>query len=553
MVLTVITSIMEAISIGAVMPFLSALTSPDILLKNEYTLMFSDWLSLDSEQLLPLFTITFAVLVLISGGMRIMLLWIQTRLGFAIGVDMDMDIYSKTLYKPYSEHLICNSSEIIAGLTTKTSQVVTQFIISVLIIFSSILILIAIMVLLISINPIVAILSIAGFGSIYGVVFIIVRKHLRFASKEASVHQNKVIKILQESLGGVRDIIINNSQKVYYESYFHTDLSLRRAQGNNQIIANTPRFGIESIAMVLIVLMAYVLFDDDVGIMESIPLLGVIALGAQRLLPVLQQIFSSFSLIRGVGHTTEDVIMLLDQAVHNYSYKQKLQNIHFEDSIELRNVSFRYSTSEPLVFQNINLRVSKGERIGIIGTTGSGKSTLLDLLMGLLSPTKGEFIVDGETLKLEQYQSWQEHIAHVPQTIYLSDSTVSENIAFGVSSNNIDHSLVRQVAKDAQISKSIESWEDQYKTIVGENGIRLSGGQRQRIGIARALYKKSDVIIFDEATSALDTKTEASIMKVIDNIDSNITIFIIAHRLTTLKGCDRVIDLDKEMHPTSES
>ena len=135
----------------------------------------------------------------------------------------------------------------------------------------------------------------------------------------------------------------------------------------------------------------------------------------------------------------------------------------------------------------------------------------------------------------------------------MSDSTVSENIAFGVSSNNIDHSLVRQVAKDAQISKSIESWEDQYKTIVGENGIRLSGGQRQRIGIARALYKKSDVIIFDEATSALDTKTEASIMKVIDNIDSNITIFIIAHRLTTLKGCDRVIDLDKEMHPTSES
>ena len=200
----------------------------------------------------------------------------------------------------------------------------------------------------------------------------------------------------------------------------------------------------------------------------------------------------------------------------------------------------------PLILENINLNFPKGSRIGFMGATGSGKSTLLDIIMGLLQPTEGQLIIDGQPITEENLRSWQAHIAHVPQNIYLSDSTVEENIAFGIPQTQIDHKLVKKAAKQAQFAELIEEWPKQYKTFVGERGVRLSGGQRQRIGIARALYKHANVIIFDEATSALDNETEQSVMEAIDGLGDDLTILIIAHRLTTLKDCGQIVKLDKD-------
>lgn len=206
-------------------------------------------------------------------------------------------------------------------------------------------------------------------------------------------------------------------------------------------------------------------------------------------------------------------------------------------------MNFRYENQLPIVLKDINLNIKKGSRIGFIGSTGGGKSTLIDIIMGLLSPSGGTLEIDGQVITSSNNRAWQDHIAHVPQTIFLADSTIEENIAFGIPREMIDSSRVRAAAQQAQIAETIEAWPSQYQTIVGERGVRLSGGQRQRIGIARALYKQADVIVFDEATSALDYETEEAVIQSIKGLSENLTLIIVAHRLTTLKYCSQIVEL----------
>jgi ATP-binding cassette subfamily B protein len=197
------------------------------------------------------------------------------------------------------------------------------------------------------------------------------------------------------------------------------------------------------------------------------------------------------------------------------------------------------------VLRGVNLRIPRGSRVGFIGATGSGKSTLIDILMGLLPPREGQLLIDGTPVFPDQIRGWQAHLAHVPQAIFLADISIAENIAFGVPPEQIDRERVRAAARQAQIAEAIEGWSEGYDTLVGERGVRLSGGQRQRIGIARALYKRADVIVFDEATSALDNQTEAAVMQAIEGLHPDLTILIVAHRLTTLRSCDRIVELER--------
>ena len=274
-------------------------------------------------------------------------------------------------------------------------------------------------------------------------------------------------------------------------------------------------------------------------------MLGALALGAQRLLPVLQQAYSAYSVIKGAKSSFDDVMGLLDQPLPAYIDNGQIDVLPFKKYIMIKGVSFRYADDSPWVLENINLKFFKGERVGFIGATGSGKSTLLDVVMGLLDPSEGGLKVDGQIITSENKRSWQAHIAHVPQSIYLSDGSIEENIAFGVPADEINQERVEEAAKQAQIAELIKDWKGGYRTFIGEHGVRLSGGQRQRIGIARALYRQADVLIFDEATSALDKETEEAVMKSIECLGKDLTILIIAHRLSTLKGCDRIVRVCK--------
>lgn len=544
LMLMIFASLAEIVSIGVVLPFLSVLTAPEIVFNHPLAqpLVKALGLAKAGDLLAPL-TIVFASAALFAGGMRLTLLWAQTRLSHAIGADLSFSIYRRTLYQPYTVHAARNSSEIIAGISRKTNEVVGNTLMPIFTLLSSALVLSAIILALTAIEPVVAFVAFVGFGAIYALVIFVTRKRLMQYSQRISREEGQVIKALQEGLGGIRDVLIDGTQATYCDIYRSADLPLRRAVANIQIIGGSPRYAIEALGMVLIAALAFSMTEWSSGLASAIPVLGAMALGAQRLLPVLQQAYSGWTCMCGSRASLSDALDLLDQKLPEFADAPLPEPMPFQRSITLNRISFRYDFEAPWVLRGVDLTIPKGSRIGFIGSTGSGKSTLLDIVMGLLQPTDGSLAIDDEIITSRNHRAWQAHIAHVPQAIFLADSTIAQNIAFGVLPAQIDYNRVRQAAQKAQVSHAIEAWKDQYETLVGERGVRLSGGQRQRIGIARALYKQANVIVFDEATSALDNDTERAVMGAIENLDDELTIFIVAHRLTTLKNCTQVIEL----------
>jgi ABC-type multidrug transport system fused ATPase/permease subunit len=543
LVLMLLASFAEIISIGAVLPFLGVLTAPERIFEHSSAQPIIQALGLtEPKQILFPLTIAFGAAALIAGAMRLMLLWASTRLSFAAGADLSISIYRRTLYQPYAVHCARNSSEVIDSISSKSGNAIFIILSSLNLISSSVM-LTVILIALLFVDPLIALAAFGGFGLIYAVVIRLTNNKLLINSQIMARESTQVIKSLQEGLGGIRDVLIDGSQPTYCQIYRNADLPLRHAQGNNSFIGASPRYAMEALAMVLIATLAYLLAQQSSGIVKAIPVLGALALGAQRLLPVLQQAFAAWSGIQGGQASLQDSLELLDQPLPDYAALPAAEPLPFERDIRLKRVEFRYSTQTPYVLKHFNLTITKGSRVGIIGTTGSGKSTLLDIIMGLLEPIEGTLEIDGHIVNPNNQRAWQAHIAHVPQSIFLADSSIEENIAFGLPKDKIDTQRVRQAAHQAQIADSIESWPKKYQTFVGERGIRLSGGQRQRIGIARALYKQADVIIFDEATSALDNETEQAVMQAIEGLSKHLTLLIIAHRLTTLVNCTQIVEL----------
>lgn len=544
LLLMLLASLAEILSIGAVLPFLGVLTTPERIFSHVAAQpMIRLFGVTEPAQLMIPLTITFCAAALVAGAMRLLLLWASTRISFAIGADLSINIYQRTLYQPYAVHCARNSSEVISGITNKTNNVIGYAIVPALTLISSCVMLATILIALLAVEPGVALTAMGGFSLIYILIIRLTRKRLLIDSHRISRELTHVIKSLQEGLGGIRDVLIDGSQKMYCQIYRNADLPLRRAQGNHLFITQSPRYAMEALGMIFIAVLAYSLAHQGDGVANAIPRLGALALGAQRLLPVLQQAYAAWTSIRGGQVSLQDALELLDQPLPDHVDQPPALPLPFKKHIELQEISFRYDKQTPYVLKDINLTITKGSRVGFIGTTGSGKSTLLDIVMGLQPPTSGLMQIDGHPVSAGNNRSWQAHIAHVPQNIFLADSSIEENIAFGVPKDQINHDKVRQAAQQAQIADSIETWPKKYETFVGERGIRLSGGQRQRIGIARALYRQADVIIFDEATSALDSETEEAVMQAIKRLSSDLTLLIIAHRLSTLKNCTQIVEL----------
>jgi len=542
--LMVFVSFAEIISIGSVIPFLGILTTPDQIFTNPRFQFAIEFFHIEtSAELVLFFTLLFALTAIIAAAARIFMLWHSSRLSFLAGADISNEIYRRTLYQPYKVHCSRNSSEIIDGISGKSNIVIYNSIVPTLTITSSLIMMVAIIFILLLVNPVIALTSFFGFGFIYIVIMYFARNQLLINSEVMAQKSSHLIKSLQEGLGGIRDVLIDGSQKAYCQTYKQIDSPLRQAQGINLFIASSPRYFLEALGMVLIAFLAYLLTQQANGLTKAIPTLGAFAFGAQRLLPILQQSFSAWAAMQSGRASLIDTLNLLDQPISGSFNALNVKTIPFNKSITLSNVSFRYTSNSSSVLKNLNLNIKKGSRVGFIGRTGAGKSTLIDIIMGLLSPTSGKLLIDGKVINSRNCRSWQKHIAHVPQNIFLSDSTIEENIAFGIPKQEIDFARVKEAANQAQISKDIESWPKKYATLVGERGIRLSGGQRQRIGIARALYKNADVIIFDEATSALDHKTELAVMKAIENLSKHLTLLIIAHRTSTLNNCNKIVEL----------
>jgi ABC-type multidrug transport system fused ATPase/permease subunit len=553
----------EVVSLGAVLPFLGILTAPERVYAYPGVAAAVGSLGLTSaDQLLLPITLAFSAMAVFTAVVRIVLLWFTNRLAFCSGADLSLDIYRRTLYQPYPVHVLRNSSEVISGINNKvaTGVAVLQ---QALVLISSMVLIFAIAAALLVIDFVIAVTSCTVFGGAYALLSLFLKRKLKRNSQRIAVGQTQVVKALQEGLGGIRDVLLDGTQPVYCSVFNQASQQLRQAQGNNQFLAGSPRFAMESLGMVLIAALAYVLSLQSGGVATALPVLGALALGAQRLLPALQQAYNSWATIQSSHASLLATVELLDQQVPAELLLAPPAPLRFADAIQFQGVKFRYAPGGPWVINGIDLAIRKGEKVAFIGSTGSGKSTTLDLLMGLINPNEGRFLLDSRPLSQNQVRAWQRTVAHVPQSIFLADATIAQNIALCVPAAEIDMERVRRAAAQAQIAGFIESHARGYDAIVGERGVRLSGGQRQRIGIARALYKEADVLVFDEATSALDNTTEQAVMEAIQGLGQHLTIILIAHRLTTVRSCDKIFQLEsgrvvaqgsyKELLATSET
>jgi ATP-binding cassette subfamily B protein len=479
-----------------------------------------------------------------STVLRLMLAWVSEKFVFGLQHDIVMRIFGRAMRQPYDWYVKQHSSAIVSGLE-KVHFVAVGILTPTVTAVTSGGIALCIFAFLIFIDPVAAIVAAASVGLLYIVISIISNRTLKRVSQGLSAVRTRRVKTVQESLGGIRDIILDHSQAVFERKLEVDENELRRLMVLSSFLSALPRLVVEGMAIILVAVMAVWFSFQPGGVKAAIPVLGALALGAQRLLPLLQKVYLGYAGYAVHTHSLDDVVALMSTPVGTATALPEGQDVKpFGDRIELRNVAFGYSP-ETLALTDVNLTIRKGERIGLIGKTGSGKSTLVDLLMGLLPPTKGDILLGGERLDQSNLNNWQAQVAHVPQSIFLSDESIAANIAFGCSESEIDMDRVREAAEQADVRSFVEQLPAGFSTKVGERGVRLSGGQRQRIGIARALYKRATVLILDEATSALDEQTEAAIMESVARLDRELTVILIAHRLSTVATCDRIYRLEE--------
>jgi len=538
--LMIISAMFELISLGAVIPFLAVLVMPEKIFDYPFGVIAIDTLGLNgSDNLAFFFTFFFCCAAVISGAVRVLVLFVSTRFSHKMGADLSLEIYRRTLYQNYSIHLEENTSSLISAISFKTDKIIHEVISPSLVALTSFFILIAILIALLLIDA--KIISVIFIVLI--LVYICISKLSRALIREnavvISIQSTQLIKLLQEGLGGIRNVLLEGSQIFYSRLFASSNSALRSAQASNQFLGSAPRYFIESCGIVFIASLAFNLVSNGRDVSNLIPIIGALALGIQKLLPVLQQLYNAWASLKSSHDTLNDLLFYLDRPVEIYS--DVLDGfLNFNNNIILRGVSFSYASSKSKVLSDINLEIKKGEKVGFIGKTGSGKSTLVDIIMGLLEPSSGHVEVDGLPLTQNNRRQWQKMITHVPQQVFLTDSSLIENIALGVSLNQIDFNKMKIAAELAQIAELV----NKSDTCIGERGAKLSGGQRQRIGIARAFYKQTDLIILDEATSALDLKTERLVMNSIKEIGPRATILVIAHRLSSLSFCDKIIEIE---------
>lgn len=542
-ILTLAGGVAEIISLGAVVPFIAVLTAPEQVLQNPIASRIAGWAGIVAprEMIIPL-SVLFCVAAIVAGVLRVAQLWFNIRFAQVVGSDLCAEVFRRTLYQSYTFHLDHNTSILLTLIMGKVGAVTTGLQ-SALIFGTSVVLGLSIVGALLAINAPVALGTAILLGTFYSIFARRSRLALQRNGEIQARESVKYVKVLQESLGGIRDVLLDNNQEFFLKIFRKSQRMSATAASKNYVMGSIPRFVLEPAALLVLVGVAVALASAGSAVATLLPLMGVLVFGAQRLLPTLQQSYQNYSQIVGSNEPTREVLVVLRRPLSVGAFSAPPLPMPFLKEIHLHQLSFSYGISSPLILDRVDMRIPKGARIGLVGKTGGGKSTTVDLIMGLLLPTAGSIEVDGLELSGDRMRAWQRTVAHVPQSIFLADVSLAENIAFGVPLPSIDFALVQHAARQAQIDEFIEQQALKYQALVGERGVRLSGGQRQRIGIARALYKRASVLIFDEATSALDSETEQAVMQSIEQLSRELTIILIAHRVTTVERCEAVYEV----------
>ena len=544
LLLMILVSFSEIWGVASIIPFIAVLENSERILNSQHIQPILNYLHITTpQQLLIAIVIFFIGVIICTNTLRIFSIYVQNQLAARLSVDLSSKLYHQLLFQPYIFYTQHHSSElgVLIGFANSMSD---GFFMPGLQVITNSFVAIALFLGILFIDGKVAIAMSVILATAYISIYNWRKHRLTQNSMLISQSQTDLGKVISESLGNIKDIILSAKANFFNASYQQSIGVVNKANASNNTIVLTPRYLIEMLAMTCIALLALSMGHGG-DFRRSVPILGSLALASNRLLPALQQSFASISQIQAYREQMRTVLKALERSYDPLQELVPAQILPLRESLTIQNVWFRYREDGSWILQDLCLTIPAKSRIGFVGTTGSGKSTTADLILGLLQPEKGQILVDDLPLEGERLRAWQLGVAHVPQSIFIADTTVASNIAFGVPESQIDWHQLTRAAKLAQIADFIESLPQGYHTTVGERGIRLSGGQRQRIGIARALYREASVIIFDEATSALDNYTERELMAAINSLSQDLTIIMIAHRLTTVEKCDRIFEFSQ--------
>ncbi len=537
-------AIAELFSLGALVPFISTLISPSAITNLQRNQYLPEILKqLDNGHFLLFITAAVVFLILLSLLLRLLLSWSSAKIVFGIGNDISVMIFEVITNQDYSIHTERNSSEVIDLLTTKLDNVIYGTILPAINISSSLALIIIIGGGLLYSSLHISSPIIIGFIFAYFLISKFNKKKIAEISKTTAQHSPIYVQNIQETLGSIKEVILYNAQQFFLNKNKNISEKLLKAKGDGSFISSYPRVLMESMAMILIIASTYIFSSSIEDPSTVLPLLAILAIGAQKLLPLFQQSYVGWTHINSGKDNLIDILEVIYKRKVSKAYDNS-NPIEFTRLIELHDISYKYPTANVNTFVNLNLSICKGSKVGIIGETGIGKSTLIDIILGLKKPSSGSLSIDGKIIDENNSKSWQAKVSQVPQNIFLIDDTIANNIAFSRHKDDIDFDKIKNACKISCINSFIEDLELKYDTMVGEGGIRLSGGEKQRLGIARAIYKNSEFVVFDEATSALDISTEYEVMQAIYENCRNVTLLIIAHRLSTLQSCDKIYKIE---------
>ena len=543
----IIASLLEVIGLTSIVPFIGVLSNPEIIDTNKYFVLVRDLSGIqDPKDFILFLGLGTICLVVIGNLFTIISAFITFLYGHRVGQNWIVRLFTYYVHQDYIFHTKNNSAQLITNVTTEVGRVVMGIVIPILKANAKLFVLFVLVGSLIVFDPTLSLQIIMVLGGSYGVIYWIFRRRLLAYSATISQLIARRLKNIYEGLGSIKEIKVLGNEHFYIEKLNRTRIPLSNTYTFKSTIEMAPKYLIDMIvfgSFLAITLYLYQNYAITFG--KILPMVTFYALVGYRLLPSIQQIFQAVAQTRGANRPLEIIAGDLQHSDLIKSENQGIAAMKPRNSIQFSEVSYTYPDTDAGVLDKISIGVEVNRFIGIAGTTGSGKTTLVDILLGLLNPDKGEVIVDDKPINDSNIKAWQAALGYVPQDIFLADNTIANNIAFGIDEKAIDQERLQEVIKYAQLDSFIATLKNGIQTIVGERGVQLSGGQRQRIGIARAFYRKASVMILDEATSSLDSITESSVMDVLYSFKDSLTVFIIAHRITTLERCDHIFLLDQ--------
>ena len=549
LVMILVMALLDMLGVASIMPFIAVLSNPEIVETNlllNKVFKFSEVFGIKTINEFLFFLGVFVFLFLLSSlTFRALTRYAQTRFLAMRNYSLSKRLLEGYLHQPYSWFLSRHSAEIGKTILSEVSKVVGKGLAPLLELITQSAVTVALIILLLLVDPKLTMVVGLTLSLSYGLIYKLTKSYVtRIGEKSIKVNEEKFTS-LNEAFGAAKEIKLGGLEEIYIKRFSDPAKILAKDTASVSIIGEMPRFALEAITFGGMILVTLYLMSKSGAFIDTVPILALYAFAGYRLMPALQRIYNDIIRIR---FTTPALNSIYDdlKSLQPYNPNKNQESLILKDRITLRNLYYNYPNSSRTALKNLNFSIQARSTVGLVGATGSGKTTAVDIILGLLEAQQGSLEVDGKIINKDNRNAWQNSIGYVPQHIFLSDDTVASNIAFGIDHKDINQETVEYASKIANLHDFVsKELPQQYQTTIGEKGIRLSGGQRQRIGIARALYHKPQILILDEATSALDNLTEKAVMEAVRKLRKNITIIMIAHRLSTVKNCDNILLLEK--------